>query len=984
MRSEPGCQDRTGSRTTSSEETRLDEGSVRGIGGKAWGGVHDVVLDGEIRIRTIRAMRHLVGALRHHGPPVRLDDCGPGADHRNRQGHDAELTDNERLPAYTRHHWAKSDRQDKRRIHLLEHHLADVAACFEALLDQPTIRKRVARTANLDALDQVTAARLAVLAALHDIGKVNTGFQTQIWRDEDLPTDRRRPRRTGHTVDLTPVLTGKDAKTAKWFFLALGWQEFLPWDEDDGLTVCGLFVAALSHHGLPVPLEGAREPNPGIWRRFGELDPRRRVERVGELLRDWFPEAFVSNGPPLPPAPAFQHMFVGLVNLADWIGSSEDAFGFCAEPRDDYIGVARERASQAVRAIGLNLAGQRRDFAGVLGFGDLFGISGAPSPNAIQRAAHDTPLTEPLVIVESETGSGKTEAALWRFARMYEAGLVDGLYFALPTRAAASQMHERVIRFIQRMFPGESGLEPVLAVPGYLRAGTATGKLLPHYDVQWDDSPNDATLKRRWAAEHAKRCLAAQIAVGTVDQAMLAALRVKHAHVRAACLARNLLVVDEVHASDSYMSVILDNLLDAHIDAGGYALLMSATLGAVARRRFTDNASLSLAKAIDTPYPAISTRSLDGERVIPAKANDQEKRVSIDAAPVMRDAAQVAERARQAAHAGAKVLIIRNTVGFAVRTQQALEAIPSLAGLLFTCQGVLTLHHGRFAVDDRRLLDGVVEAQLGRDRSAGGRIVVGTQTLEQSLDIDADLLITDLCPMDVLLQRIGRLHRHAGAERPATHRNPKCIVLTPPDDDLTPLLSKRRGGPSRNGLGGLVYPDLRVLELTRRLAASHSESREPWRIPEMNRSLVERATHPEALDTIVKDLGDDWHAHELEIEGADLGDGLTARSAVIRRDKGFFQDNRDVLFGGAEEVIRTRLGDEGIEVSFAPALPGPFVADRPVDRLTLPQHLLYGLEASAFERLRDQSVVPRRTDGGFGFHIDDARFQYDRLGLHRQ
>ena len=184
------------------------------------------------------------------------------------------------------------------------------------------------------------------------------------------------------------------------------------------------------------------------------------------------------------------------------------------------------------------------------------------------------PTGEHLAIIESETGSGKTEAALLRFARLYEKGLVDGLYFALPTRAAASQIHGRVSQFIRNLFPADTSPEPVLAVPGYVRAGDAAGKRLPDYEVWWDDHPDVQTEKRRGAAASTKRYLAAQIAMGTVDQAMMAVLKVKHAHMRAACLARNLLVVDEVHASDTYMSTILEHLLRAHLEAGGYAMLM--------------------------------------------------------------------------------------------------------------------------------------------------------------------------------------------------------------------------------------------------------------------------------------------------------------------------------------------------------------------------------------------------------------------------
>ena len=134
----------------------------------------------------------------------------------------------ETMPAYTRHHWAKSDRRDPQRIHLLEHHLADVGACFEGLLRQPTIRQRLARTAGRDDLDAATVARLCVFAALHDIGKVNVGFQTQIWRREDLPGGRRPAsfQRVGHIRDLVPVLDNNgDTETSGWFFSALGFEE---------------------------------------------------------------------------------------------------------------------------------------------------------------------------------------------------------------------------------------------------------------------------------------------------------------------------------------------------------------------------------------------------------------------------------------------------------------------------------------------------------------------------------------------------------------------------------------------------------------------------------------------------------------------------------------------------------------------------------------------------------------------------------------
>ena len=861
--------------------------------------------------------------------------------------------------------------------------MADVGACFEALLAQPTIRHRLAVSGGLADLDDATVARLCVFAALHDIGKVNVGFQTRIWQPADTPAGQKMPHRAGHIADLTPVLNGKDEKTSGWFLEALGcWDEMLTWDDTEGHTACGLFVASLSHHGRPLQLDDPRyNRNAVIWRDFGDLSPRYYVERIGRLIRGWFPAAWTSAAPLLPSAPAFQHMFLGLCMLADWIGSDQAYFPFCAEARDDYMTTARQNAQRAVSGIGLNLDSQRQTFHALPAlpdFGQLFDIPDT-TPNPIQRSAIETPLDERLVIIESETGSGKTEAALWRFAHLYQQGLVDGLYFALPTRAAASQIHGRVTRFIRNLFPAGVAPEPVLAVPGYVRVGATTGKHLPNYEVWWDDHPDVATEKRRWAAESTKRYLAAQIAVGTVDQAMMAALQVKHAHMRAACLARNLLVVDEVHASDSYMRAILQALLDVHTRAGGYALLMSATLGAVARRRWlSENQEVPpLSETIRAPYPAVTTHAAGGENLVAVERSGQEKTVRIEASSAMGDFGQVAQRALQAARAGAKVLIIRNTVQYAIDTQQIVEkkASPDDRDLLYACNGVPTLHHGRFAADDRRQLDRAVEAQVGKDRPPGGRIVVGTQTLEQSLDIDADLLITDLCPMDVLLQRIGRLHRHQRDDRPAGYEIPTCIVLMPGGNDLSPLLSK---GPSRNGLGphGFVYEDLRILEATRRLILQYPD----WRIPEMNRELVERATHPDALEAITEEMGDDWRIHATQMTGATLAENLTARSVLIHYDKSFFgEDNQDVLFGSEEERIRTRLGDEGVEVELDPSAPSPFGAE-PIAQLSIPHHLAPRL---ADDTTGDESFVPDPEDGGFTLCIGESRFRYDRWGLRR-
>ena len=894
------------------------------------------------------------------------------------------MTTTEYMPHYTSRFWAKAQPYRQRgpeRIHLLEHHLADVGACFEALLAQPIIRQRLAYSGGLDTLDDATAARLALFTALHDIGKVNVGFQTRIWRDEDFPAGQRRPGRAGHYHELAPVMLGENTDTTEKFFGSLDWwwDATESWDDCGGETVCALFIAALSHHGQPLQLEGGLNHNSRLWTGVGGLDPFAQLLRIGELARCWFPEAWESGGRLLPSKPEFQHHFLGLCTLADWIGSNEEWFPFCDEPRSDYMEQARKQAREAIISVGLDVARQRRQFAGAPGFSELFPNVDGP-PNAIQQAAAGVPLDEQLLIIESETGSGKTEAALWRFARMYEAGLVDGLYFALPTRAAATQLHGRVKAFSANLFVGQPRLPVVMAVPGYKPDTDAESVALQNYEVWWD---SHAQVERPWAAESSKRYLAAQIAVGTVDQAMMAALKVRHSHMRAACLSRNLLVVDEVHASDPYMRRILKSLLDAHRSAGGYALLMSATLGSEARRqwlssgRFNAAGAPPLDEAVRSPYPAVSVMDAGGESIEAAGGNGQEKTVNITAEPLMHDFGQVADLALEAARAGARTLVIRNTVSHAVSTQEAVErAAGNARELLFSANGAPTLHHSRFAADDRRALDRQVAERLGKGRASGGIVVVGTQTLEQSLDIDADLLITDLCPADVLLQRIGRLHRHRRTDRPGGYEAPACVVLTPDSEDLSSLL---QGGSNRTGLGphGYVYQDLRILEATRRLIRDYPE----WRIPEMNRLLVENATHPDALEAIVEELGDDWKVHALDVEGKAIAEVQGARSNVVQRAKSFYADNNNgsgLLFpSGAEERIRTRLGDEGIEVEFDPSPASPFNAERAIGSMAIAAHLLRGAAPHG-------PVTPAGVEGGFAFAIGELRFRYDRHGLRRE
>ena len=658
----------------------------------------------------------------------------------------------------------------------------------------------------------------------------------------------------------------------------------------------------------------------------------------------------------MPDTPRLQHLVAGLVALADWIGSDRRFFEF-VEPFDiDYDRTAHHRAVRALREICFDCSAFVPRSAP--SFTELTGFSCA---NPAQATVNEVGDSVQFLILEAETGAGKTEAALWRFTKLLAAGQVSGLYFAVPTRAAARQLHGRVDRAIKRVLRNDP--EAVLAIPGVLRAGEFDGQRLPGWRVLWDD--RDEPVRTRWAAEHATRFLAAPVAVGTVDQAMLAGLKVKHAHLRGSALARSLLVVDEIHASDRYMTEILVPLVDAHLAIGGHAMLMSATLGACARVRWTRQPLPELKASESTPYPAVWTGGDEAPRVVTRV--ERSKSVYIDSVSTM-DPIEAAKRAVEAAESDARVLVIRNTVSAAVATWEAVKA-SGRASLLLHARGHPALHHSRFAVEDRALLDTAIESALAPspDRAPCGCIAIGTQTLEQSLDIDADVLITDLCPMDVLLQRIGRLHRH-NLDRPKSFKIARASVMLP-EAGLDPLAKPR----FENGLGAWeredrfngVYRDLAILELTKRTV----DRKRVWKIPDENRELVESATHPERVELLLKEKGEEWIRYDQKFGGCEAAAAMLAQLNVLDRTQGL----GGLRFPTSDERIMTRLGEEGAILSLDPPPTGPFGLS--VSRLALPAPWCRGIT--------DYDIRVERDGRELLLTVGEKRFRYSSAGLSR-
>lgn len=857
--------------------------------------------------------------------------------------------------------WAKLERAEAdfagRHWLSLVDHSADVAAVFEAMLSVPIVAHRLASLAGTGEFPAIWRPRLCAHVALHDFGKANHGFQAR--RDPKAPP-------IGHVAPgLTILYSTSRPDLAAQLVETLCAEEIAAW---------GAFEPAIravaAHHGRPIAkceIEGIVQHSVAThWAPRANHDPIAALAPLALAIRnDWFATGFEVGGPLLPDAPRFWHAVSGFVMLADWIGSDQNAFPLYSEPETDpmaRIARAREIAPQLLADYGFDPAAKRQHLTKV-SFASVSDYAPRPIQEAVGNAKGQ------VVILEAETGSGKTEAALYRFARLFELGEVDGLYFALPTRVAAKSLERRIRDAVQRMFRNGPRPSVILAVPGYAKADGVGYKTLPDFEVQWDDGA-DAEIKRgRWAAEHPKRFLTGTIVVGTIDQALLGAIQVRHAHMRSSSLLRHLLVVDEVHASDVYMERLLASLLDQHTRAGGHALLLSATLGSTTRSKLlglksNDNQTVTHLESI--AYPAIST-SLNTEPQVFA-GSGRTKQVRITLNTNIGNPKAIAALALDAAVRGAKVLVIRNLQHAAVATAEALFALAPNHAALFRCEGVPTLHHGRFAREDRELLDAVIELQMKEARGTKGLVLIGTQTLEQSLDICADFMITDLAPADVLLQRIGRLHRHGHNPRPVGFEAPQLAVLSPVD--LTPLLAR-----AEYGMGGAngPYRDLVMLEATRRMVCKHPV----WTIPDMNRLLVEQATHPAALEALtgeLEKLNAGWREARQDNDGQKAADAYIARSAIMPWGKGF--DDEDFAFPMNERIV-TRLGADDILVTLPEGARGPF--GREVQSLIIPRRWLPGLDLTG--ELVPQTTVER--NAALKITLGDHELIYDAFGLRK-
>jgi CRISPR-associated endonuclease/helicase Cas3 len=791
---------------------------------------------------------------------------------------------------------AKSDRETGATRSLIGHSL-DVAHCVHAMLNRGASRKRLGAAAGLE-LNDVHVARLSVLAGLHDVGKSTHGFQDRI---------NGRGGGTGHVAEAIAIVSAQGALCDA-VRSALCADLINAWCDDPE----SILYAVFCHHGEPVAqlrINAATAALSQQWTATRTYDPVDEVDALVQALLRTFPQA-LENADPFPVAARLEHMIAGLVMTADWMGSDTRFHSIVGDDNRPFAAT--------------NLLDNTR-WAGWHSGSAPEALLGSYQSRAAQISMLELPLSERLVFVEAPTGSGKTEAACIWAHRLAAGGLIDGMYFAVPTRSAATELHSRIAGLMGRVHTPLAG-RVVRAVPGMLDTDKPPGI--------WDD-PSMPT----WALGSTRKVMAAPIAVGTIDQALLSQLRTKHSWLRAWCLARQLLVIDEVHASDAYMSEIVKRLVDEHLATGGYALLMSATLGETMRAKIEGRLRLDIALATARQYPQVSTRN----REIPVQTS------VIRTTPiVIEDRTAALMRARQVAENGEAVLWIRSTVADAIDDY-----------LAFRSSGIpVMLHHSRFADVDRRYLDHKVLQVIGLGGIRSGIVIVGTQTLEQSLDIDADLLVSDAAPADVFLQRLGRLHRHRVGTMPV------AVVLEPGDWQLRVTPDGRPLGVPGSGWAW-VYSPLSVRETVEWLRERGAVS-----VPADAREFVELATHADHLKERAQTYGQPWVKLWQRSCGETLADSQQALAGMVDRTQGYDQ-------AIVSERVLTRLGDGSVDVEVQGSFLSPFTGK---------QIKALSIRASWLKQAKPGSmaiVVGLDAAGNALIDVGGARFAYGTEGLHR-
>ncbi|MBI5671853.1 MAG: CRISPR-associated helicase Cas3' [Nitrospirae bacterium] len=646
------------------------------------------------------------------------------------------------------HLWAKTSRDNDGRWHPLILHMLDVAVSAEAILAREPESTR-ARMAAIFGLDWEQARPwLLFLVACHDLGKACPGFQCK-WKN------------------LSSLETGKSPNTDinHAFVSQIELSAWLPeqgWPEELAESVAD---AVGCHHGeraAPSVLDQLM----GDWRAIGKPDwsdvRRGLTEALMEVLEPTItPTKENLSGPDF-------MLLSGLTSFADWIGSNEEWFTFgspaqCGDLKS-WFEARRTRAEQALNAIGWEfrtpLVTESKSFA------DVFGFAPRPLQQTVAEALAE--LNGPaILLLEAPMGEGKTEAAFFAHLELQRRFGHRGLYIALPTKATGNAMFDRTLKFLSNQ--GANRRLDLQLVHGGAVLNDTFQNL--HISNIYDSRAGGEVRAGEWFT-HKKRALLSEYGVGTVDQALLPILPVRHNFVRLWGLANRVVVFDEIHAYDTYTGTLLIHLLRWLLALGSSAVLLSATLPPSIRRKLATVVTNTLPEQ-EVEYPRLSVFQ-HGEKVHQKHFQaDPARRLTVLLQALTTDLSDMRAALEARLAQGGMGLALLNTVQRAqdlyrlFSEGELLERDGQRVGKRLKDGTEVFLFHARFPADRRQKREEQALESFGKENTRIGRkILIATQVAEQSLDLDFDVIATDLAPIDLTLQRAGRLWRHARASRP--------------------------------------------------------------------------------------------------------------------------------------------------------------------------------------------------------------------------
>lgn len=652
--------------------------------------------------------------------------------------------------------WAKLDKSQEHR-HALLYHLIDVAQTGIALWENlgESLQNHISSLLNLD--PQSAGRLIAFWLGLHDLGKASPAFQRK-----HLPSITIL-----EEAGLSFPRTSSPSSASHATISAWALERLLPSETHLPPRFAKKLARALGgHHGIwPTPSQ-LEIPDLKSTDTGDESWGAVRKELLFALQSTIEPPDWQGVQLSQEEENALLTLLSGLTSVADWIGSMEDSFPYIKETLDaeEYAHRAAHQAHAALHRLGW-LSWQAR--GETIPFAQMFFFD---HPNEVQlQVIEQSQLIKPpaLVILEAPTGIGKTEAALFLADTWLQQERGRGLYLAMPTMATSNQMFTRVMRFLQNRYPED--LINLHLVHGQARWSKEMQEI--HLEAVGEDE-HGAIAALTWFLPR-KRSLLAPFAVGTVDQALMSVMQTKHFFVRLFGLSHKVVIFDEVHAYDTYMSSLFQRLLSWLSQIGSSVIILSATLPDCTRRELIiayQGKDQTPSQAMDASYPRLTWANKETVNTLPLPSPPSRR---IELQWIFREPEAILAHLTELLKDGGCAVVICNTVSRAQAIYRALKdahLVPEQDLLLF---------HARYPFAWRDGIERNVLERFGKDGQRPQRsILVATQVVEQSLDLDFDLMLSDLAPVDLLLQRAGRLHRHS-RNRPNKLRHPHLLLTRP-------------------------------------------------------------------------------------------------------------------------------------------------------------------------------------------------------------